>query len=556
MQPARPRIGFVMSRLVVGALALACATQGCAVAPLAPSSGSHPPQGATSGAVPEVNPSAPGDPRPPAPSPVTTPLPSRTTHGVRLLTAPLSVTPEVGTISTVTFDFSTSVLPTGVDASEDLVIMTPDAEHTTWIPAGGDIDVANRRISVQAMRPGQWALGVLDPALLDSADELTAAVTDSLLRKLTQLAQGEQTPLSCPQGGPSLTANIRGASSDSACESYLGRGSYVLQFANRTALPATFTVPAGMTSRSMGNRLAEEVRAAVQAARGDNPNEVLVAPGGLLEARFDEATIARPVPIQGRTDWVTVGLALSVDLAGVMSGSSVRGRVAVETINHIQDLRECRHSVGAQAPGLAGVLQFARACKGVIGSVAVKMASSNLRGATTPASARGLTRFVGRYFDLLSRSDALASMARALVGGTQELVAGTGRKVTIQPVSVTTAQGPTLVYFPSPSKNIFCGLTQDQAFCKIYEHEWPDPASDKEGGSPYGHASFVVDSQGARATHGDFGDLSEANIVEAPYGTVLTVAPSECEVATTGVTCRNLMNGHGFTVARASYKVF
>ncbi len=555
MQPARSRIGFVMSRLVVGALALTCATQGCAAAP-APSSGSHPPQGATSGAVPDVNPSAPGDPRPPAPSTVTPPLPSRTTHGVRLLTAPLSVTPEVGTISTVTFDFSTSVLPPGVDVSQDLVIMTPDAEHTTWIPAGGDIDVANRRISVQAMRPGQWALGVLDPALVESADELIAAASDSLLHKLTQLAQGEPTLLSCPQGGPSLTADISGASSDSACESYLGRGSYFLQFANRTALPAKFTVPAGMTSRSMGNRLAEDVRAAVEAARGEDPNEVVVAPGGLLEVRFDEAALARLVPIQGRTDWVTVGLALSVDLAGAMSGSSVRGRAAVEAINHIQDLRECRHSVGAQAPGLGGVLQFVRACKGVLGSVAVKMASSNLRGATTPASARGLTRFVGRYFDLLSRSEALASLARTLVGGTQELVAGTGRKVTIQPASVTQAQGQSGVYFRSPSGNIFCGVFDNQAACEIEQHEWPDSAPAEGGHDPYGPASFVVDDQGARAAVGNFGDLSAERIVEAPYGSVVTVARSECEIAKTGVTCRNLTNGHGFTVARASYKLF
>jgi hypothetical protein len=41
-----------------------------------------------------------------------------------------------------------------------------------------------------------------------------------------------------------------------------------------------------------------------------------------------------------------------------------------------------------------------------------------------------------------------------------------------------------------------------------------------------------------------------------PYGSALSNSHFLCESATTGVTCRNTVTGHGFTMSREAYSVF
>jgi hypothetical protein len=41
-----------------------------------------------------------------------------------------------------------------------------------------------------------------------------------------------------------------------------------------------------------------------------------------------------------------------------------------------------------------------------------------------------------------------------------------------------------------------------------------------------------------------------------PYGSALAVGHMRCDSETTGVTCRNLTTGHGFSMAREAYSIF
>jgi hypothetical protein len=49
---------------------------------------------------------------------------------------------------------------------------------------------------------------------------------------------------------------------------------------------------------------------------------------------------------------------------------------------------------------------------------------------------------------------------------------------------------------------------------------------------------------------------AQLTLVVLPYGTALAVGQMRCDSATTGVTCRNLTTGHGFSMAREAYSIF
>jgi hypothetical protein len=57
---------------------------------------------------------------------------------------------------------------------------------------------------------------------------------------------------------------------------------------------------------------------------------------------------------------------------------------------------------------------------------------------------------------------------------------------------------------------------------------------------------------GPRVTDSD----AHMTFVVLPYGSALAVGHMRCDSATTGVTCRNLTTGHGFSMAREAYSTF
>ncbi|MFL5542540.1 MAG: DUF6636 domain-containing protein [Longimicrobiaceae bacterium] len=109
--------------------------------------------------------------------------------------------------------------------------------------------------------------------------------------------------------------------------------------------------------------------------------------------------------------------------------------------------------------------------------------------------------------------------------------------------------------FQTPSGNIACMAVEDGRWelrCDVGEHEWRGPSArdceldsgDAVGLLPTGRPFWVC--------HGD--TILRSGPVLG-YGSTWAVGPFTCASARTGVTCRN-RSQHGFTVSRASYRLF
>lgn len=109
--------------------------------------------------------------------------------------------------------------------------------------------------------------------------------------------------------------------------------------------------------------------------------------------------------------------------------------------------------------------------------------------------------------------------------------------------------------FRTPSGNIACMASGDGGWelrCDVGEREW-------EGGPARDCELDSGDSLGMRATgraswvcHGDT-ILGQGPVLG--YGSTWRAGPFTCRVERSGVTCRNRQQ-HGFTLSRASYRLF
>jgi len=109
--------------------------------------------------------------------------------------------------------------------------------------------------------------------------------------------------------------------------------------------------------------------------------------------------------------------------------------------------------------------------------------------------------------------------------------------------------------FQTPSGNIACMAVGDGGWelrCDVGEREW-------EGGSAKDCELDSGDALGLGPTGRAFwvchGDTVLRSGPVLGYGSTWRVGPFTCASAASGVTCRNRAQ-HGFTVSRASYRLF
>lgn len=110
--------------------------------------------------------------------------------------------------------------------------------------------------------------------------------------------------------------------------------------------------------------------------------------------------------------------------------------------------------------------------------------------------------------------------------------------------------------FVTPSGNIWCELSADSATCTIGGHEYDIPDQpDCEG-----HVGRVIQVTGAEATMPCVGQSpptsATAAHAELDYGESTMVGDFLCSSEETGVTCRSMVDGHGFALAYADYSIF
>lgn len=108
-------------------------------------------------------------------------------------------------------------------------------------------------------------------------------------------------------------------------------------------------------------------------------------------------------------------------------------------------------------------------------------------------------------------------------------------------------------YFTSPSGNIVCALTADSADCGIssFQYDAEDAAS-CEGDGAGGH--LRVEPAGSSMPCDPLVVVGDVPVLD--YGETAEAHGYSCLSERSGVTCRHDESGYGFTVARASYRLF
>jgi hypothetical protein len=112
-----------------------------------------------------------------------------------------------------------------------------------------------------------------------------------------------------------------------------------------------------------------------------------------------------------------------------------------------------------------------------------------------------------------------------------------------------------LVMFSSPSHNIGCAMTTRYARCDIQGHTWKAPRKPANCPLDWGNGLSV-------GTRGRAGFVCAGDTTLDPRGRVLAYGTQQimgrytCSSRRSGMTCSNRGTGHGFRIARGSYRVF
>ena len=113
----------------------------------------------------------------------------------------------------------------------------------------------------------------------------------------------------------------------------------------------------------------------------------------------------------------------------------------------------------------------------------------------------------------------------------------------------TLGPGDLPFFFSAPSKNIACVFVDAQVRCDINKHDWPTPARPASCELDYGNGLSVGAGRADFTCAGDT-VLSEPTAQVLEYGQSVTVQDLTCTSQKEGVTCRNTVTGHGFTLAK------
>ena len=129
--------------------------------------------------------------------------------------------------------------------------------------------------------------------------------------------------------------------------------------------------------------------------------------------------------------------------------------------------------------------------------------------------------------------------------------------ITVMPVDVE------FTHFASPSGNIACVITSsgdDELVargvrCDIDKRDWSPPPRPADCVLDYGYG--IVLGVGEAADLLCAGDTTIGRDSEPlAYGDAITAGPLRCESAESGITCRDVESGHGFSISREAYQLF
>lgn len=111
-----------------------------------------------------------------------------------------------------------------------------------------------------------------------------------------------------------------------------------------------------------------------------------------------------------------------------------------------------------------------------------------------------------------------------------------------------------LVGFTSPSGNIGCVMDSRQVRCDIAERDWAPPPPPQDCPLDYGQG-ISLDAGGA-AGWVCAGDTALAAGPPLPFGESAAAGDLRCDSAPSGMTCRDVTTGRGFSIAREGFRMF
>jgi hypothetical protein len=114
-----------------------------------------------------------------------------------------------------------------------------------------------------------------------------------------------------------------------------------------------------------------------------------------------------------------------------------------------------------------------------------------------------------------------------------------------------------LTLFSSPTKNIGCAIDTSYARCDLTDRDWEPPAKPADCDLEWGD-SVEVSKQG-KAAFVCHGDTTRGSPDVLEYGDALRVGAGGqviCWSETVGMSCENQATGHGFFLARESYRTY
>jgi len=147
-------------------------------------------------------------------------------------------------------------------------------------------------------------------------------------------------------------------------------------------------------------------------------------------------------------------------------------------------------------------------------------------------------------------------------GTLSEGASPTSNATSVAPAPPSTAQAPASTpksfdfkHFRSPSGNVGCVINSDSVRCDVGERDWSPPPKPADCRLDWGQGISVVVGEPAEfVCAGDTTLGPDADPLR--YGESITVGSMRCDSAESGVTCREVGSGHGFTLAREAYTLF
>ncbi|AGC63415.1 MULTISPECIES: DUF6636 domain-containing protein [Mycobacterium ulcerans group] len=112
-----------------------------------------------------------------------------------------------------------------------------------------------------------------------------------------------------------------------------------------------------------------------------------------------------------------------------------------------------------------------------------------------------------------------------------------------------------IVGFTSPSGNIGCMIDSSSVRCDVRDRTWSPPPKPADCESMMNYGQGIVLTAGQPARFVCAGDTALGGGPALAYGDKITKGSLQCESETSGVTCRDIGDGGGFSISRDGYQL-